>query len=134
MMRLGRKRDTDDRQVFLFDDSSRRSPVDLALVEAVVVWGWSSVVRAVQIGKCVCLDSIAYFVSAFAEYMNSYVSGAILMCGAVEGAIVGLNEIRTGQKVAATRTEASREVRQEGIRKAIRTCEQAGKQIRKVTK
>ena len=57
------------------------------------------------------------------EYLNGYVSGAILMCGAIEGVVMGLNEIRTRRKVAAARKEARREARQEGIR----VLEQAGK-------
>ena len=117
-----RKRaDSGDEQVSLLDVSARRLPGYLVAVEAVVVLGLVlAVVQTVQLEKCACLESIAYFLGALAEYLNRYVSGAILMCGATEGVIVGLNAIRTRQLVERARREERREAREEGIQEGIR--------------
>jgi hypothetical protein len=96
--------------------SKRRLPFYAVFLEVVVTAGLVfSVVGTVQHGKGWCLASIVYFVSTLAEYLNGYVSGAILMCGSIEGVVVGITKVLLRQE----RRQALEIGRQEGIQEGI---------------
>jgi hypothetical protein len=110
-MGLGRRRSgRDDEQVSLLDVSARHLPFYLVFVEVAVV-----VVILMSVGEtdweCQCLSALGSFVDKLAEYLNSYVSGAILICGAIEGVLVGI----TKRLINQTRRQARKEGREEGI-------------------
>ena len=136
MMGLGRRQGPDGGELTsLLEVSKRRLPVYTVLLEAVVLVGLVvSVVRTIELGECACLKSIVHFIDALAEYLNSYVSGAVLMCGAAEGVIVGLAELRRKQSnqrvrqesLQEGRLEGRQEGRQETIQEAIEVLERVG--------
>ena len=99
MMGLGRRKGPNgENLVSLLEVSKQRLPVYTILLESVVVLGVVlAVVSTIELGECACLKSIAHFVGALAEYLNSYVSGAILMCGAVEGSSWGWQNFEEGR-------------------------------------
>ncbi len=114
-MGLGRGRRSDD-QVSLLDVSARRFPFYLGIVETVVIVGLVlSIGSTVQQGKGWCLESLLYFLGAIVEYLNSYVSGAILGCGAIEGFIVGITKVLLRQTKQQALEEGMERGRQEGI-------------------
>ena len=117
MMGLGLRRGSDGGElVSLLEVAKQRLPLYTILLEAVVALGLVvSLVSTIRLGGCACLQSIEHFVGTLAEYLNSYVSGALLMCGAVEGVVVGLAELRRKQSVKQARVEALEEGIQQGI-------------------
>ena len=92
--------------VSLFDVfSEERFPFYLAIMAAIILAALvCATIGAVQLGKPLW-QSVWYGIGSLAEYLNSYVSGALLMCGAVEGVAMGLGAIRTQQKVAEAVSE-----------------------------
>ena len=108
-------------QLSLLDVSAKRFPYYLAFVEVVVLTGVATVlVEGLQLDKPL-VQRIVPVLDALAEYLNNYVSAAILACGAVEGVIMGLGEIRTQQKVAAACREASEEARRKERERLFRS-------------
>ena len=84
-----------------------------------------SIDGTVHQGKGWCLKSVLYFFGAMAEYLNGYVSGTILACGAIEGVIVGLEELRRRQTNQLSREQGIQEgIRQENerLRQSIFLC------------
>ena len=104
--------------VSLFDVfSQERFPFYLAIMVAIILATLVfATIGAVQLGKPLW-QSVWYGIGSLAEYLNSYVSGALLMCGAVEGVAMGLGAIRTQQKVA----EAVSEKREQQFGPAVPT-------------
>ena len=102
-----------DEGLTLFDISSHRAKFYLIPLEVMVLGGIGlSLARLVQFETThqetiSCLDSLVFLVGELADYMNSYVSGALLICGAIEGAIVGL----TSELIRQRRREAVQEER-----------------------
>ena len=89
----------------MLDVSAKRFPYYLAFVEVVVVTGVVVVLlESFQLDKPLG-QRIWYSIDALVEYLNGYVSGSLLMCGAVEGVAMGLGAIRTQQKVAEAVSE-----------------------------
>ncbi|MCY4482573.1 MAG: hypothetical protein OXC12_06835 [Spirochaetaceae bacterium] len=120
-----------DDQVSLLDVSVRRLPIYLWIVLGVVVLGMVlSVVSTVRQETGWCLESLLYFLSTMAEFLNGYVAASILACGAIEGFIVGLAELRRKQSVRQAREQAleegRQEGRQEGMERAIEVLERSG--------
>lgn len=114
-MGLGRGETSGD-QVSLLDVSARRFPIYLWIVEGVVVLGLVlSIDSTVQQGKGWCLESLLYFLGAMVEYLNGYVSGAILACGAIEGFAVGITKVLLRQ----TKEQALERGIQQGIQQGI---------------
>ena len=79
-------------------------------------------------------DSIEQILKCFFDLLREYASGLIAVLVAVEGVVMGLNEIRTRQKVEDAlreerqrNQESRREARREERAEIIRMLEQAGK-------
>ena len=127
---MGRVRRSDD-QVSLLDVSARRLPIYLWIVLGVVVLGMVlSIVSTVRQETGWCLESLLYFLSAMAEFLNGYVAASMLACGAIEGFIVGLAELRRKQTARQAREggrqEGWQEGWQEGMDRAIEMLERSG--------
>lgn len=110
----------------LFDVSARRFPFYLWIVEAVVIAVTVlSIVSTVRQGKGWCLESLVYFLSTMAEYLNGPVSAVILACGAFEGFIVGLTKVLLRQ----TRQQALEQGIQRGIEMERERMRRAGVEV-----
>ena len=112
--------------VSLFDVSKRRLPFYLVVVEAAVLWGLAISLKVFigYDGTELLRNLLFQFIDNMYQYMNTYVSGTILACGALEGFIVGLAELRRRRSNQRSKEEG----RQEAIEDAIKALEKAGQE------
>ena len=117
----------DETRVSILGVAAERLPYYLAVFALVVV-------LLLGYAAWKCWDSIEDIARYYTHLLDRCMPALVTMLVAVEGVIMGLNEIRTRQLIAEARREERRkttvEAREEGIREgmeeAIRKLESAG--------